>query len=341
MSEMHGGKHVARALKEQGVTHLFTLCGGHIMPIYEGCIDEGIRVIDVRHEQAAVMAADAVSRLTRNPGVAAVTAGPGVMNGITGVANHAEDGARRAAELALAQPGAAETARRAKDTFAEFDRRMKEWGVHAPPDKLRSSFAPAIERLARPHMLPGFFAGLADGTLLLDKPRAVDDLFEADTDLDLSDLLAEGAVDGFDEPGTVIWVEPDLSWTQAQAKDGHVAFTRTFGGARRSSVVTVDDAVTDWSEPASAVLSSYLTRLLARDHAEGAAAWIVDASGYQATLPAAYARVLGESALQVVLRAGLLAAEEKADEITPELARRGVMAYETAFHSLPTLGAIL
>ncbi len=87
MADIHGGKHVARALKDEGVTHIFTLCGGHIMPIYEGCLDEGIRVVDVRHEQAAVMAADAVTRLTRNPGVAAVTAGPGVMNGVTGVAN--------------------------------------------------------------------------------------------------------------------------------------------------------------------------------------------------------------------------------------------------------------
>src|SRR5438552_3966117 len=83
----HGGRLVARALKREGVTHLFTLCGGHIMPIYEGCLDEGIRVVDVRHEQAAVMAADGMSRVTRSPGVAAVTAGPGVMNGITGLAN--------------------------------------------------------------------------------------------------------------------------------------------------------------------------------------------------------------------------------------------------------------
>lgn len=88
MSEdYHGGRLIARALKREGVSHVFTLCGGHIMPIYEGCIDEGIRVVDVRHEQAAVMAADGMSRVTRNPGFAAVTAGPGVMNGITGLAN--------------------------------------------------------------------------------------------------------------------------------------------------------------------------------------------------------------------------------------------------------------
>jgi acetolactate synthase-1/2/3 large subunit len=85
---VHGGKLAARALKEAGVKVLFTLSGGHIMPIYDGCIDEGIDIIDVRHEQAAVHAADAWARC--NPGsvgVAAITAGPGVTDGVTGVAN--------------------------------------------------------------------------------------------------------------------------------------------------------------------------------------------------------------------------------------------------------------
>ncbi len=82
-----GGRLVARALKQQGVSHVFTLCGGHIMPIYEGCLDEGIRVVDVRHEQAAAMAADGWARVTGEPGVALVTAGPGVMNAVTGIAN--------------------------------------------------------------------------------------------------------------------------------------------------------------------------------------------------------------------------------------------------------------
>ncbi|MFN3286762.1 MAG: thiamine pyrophosphate-binding protein, partial [bacterium] len=78
---------VARALAREGVRALFTLCGGHIMPIYDGCLDEDIRVVDVRHEQAAVYAADAYARITRRPGVAAVTAGPGVMNAVTAIAN--------------------------------------------------------------------------------------------------------------------------------------------------------------------------------------------------------------------------------------------------------------
>ncbi|MCC6490420.1 MAG: hypothetical protein IT364_23245 [Candidatus Hydrogenedentes bacterium] len=84
----HGGKLVARTLKKAGVDCIFTLSGGHIMPIYDGCLDEGIRIIDVRHEQAATHAADAWSRV--NPGkigVAVVTAGPGVTDCVTGVAN--------------------------------------------------------------------------------------------------------------------------------------------------------------------------------------------------------------------------------------------------------------
>ena len=85
---VHGGKLAARALKQAGVEVLFTLPGGHIMPLYDGCIDEGIRIIDVRHEQAAVHAADSWARC--NPGsigVAAITAGPGVTDGVTGIAN--------------------------------------------------------------------------------------------------------------------------------------------------------------------------------------------------------------------------------------------------------------
>ena len=85
---MHAGKLTAKALKNAGVECVFTLSGGHIMPIYDGCIDEGIRIIDVRHEQAAVHAADAWARLHPGiPGCAIVTAGPGATDGVTGIAN--------------------------------------------------------------------------------------------------------------------------------------------------------------------------------------------------------------------------------------------------------------
>ncbi|GIV23290.1 MAG: thiamine pyrophosphate-binding protein [Bacteroidia bacterium] len=82
-----GGRLLARLLRDAGMTHLFTLSGGHIMEIYEGCADIGVPVIDFRHEQAAGFAAEAAARLTRKIGVCAVTAGPGVMNVVTAVAN--------------------------------------------------------------------------------------------------------------------------------------------------------------------------------------------------------------------------------------------------------------
>ncbi|MBI2432425.1 MAG: hypothetical protein HYV26_06100 [Candidatus Hydrogenedentes bacterium] len=85
---MHGGILTGRALKAAGVECIFTLSGGHVMPIYEGCLDEGIRIVDVRHEQAAAHAADAWSRVKPGKiGVAVVTAGPGVTDAVTGVAN--------------------------------------------------------------------------------------------------------------------------------------------------------------------------------------------------------------------------------------------------------------
>ena len=82
-----GGHLVAKALKNEGVDVIFTLCGGHIIDIYDGCLDEGIKIIDVRHEQAAAHAADGYARMTGRPGCAVVTAGPGTTDAITGIAN--------------------------------------------------------------------------------------------------------------------------------------------------------------------------------------------------------------------------------------------------------------
>ena len=70
MGYIHGGKVVARALRAENVPFVFTLCGGHVMSIYDGCLDEGIRVIDTRHEQTAGHAADGWARVTGQPGVA-------------------------------------------------------------------------------------------------------------------------------------------------------------------------------------------------------------------------------------------------------------------------------
>jgi acetolactate synthase I/II/III large subunit len=86
-SNIPGGHIVARALKAEGVSHVFTLCGGHVQSIYDGCIDQEIRVVDVRHEQSAAHAADGWARVSGEPGVAIVTAGPGVTDAVTAVAN--------------------------------------------------------------------------------------------------------------------------------------------------------------------------------------------------------------------------------------------------------------
>src|ERR1700737_4690159 len=81
-----GGHLVAKALKNEGVDTIFTLCGGHIIDIYDGCVDEGIRIIDVRHEQVAAHAPDGHARQTGTLGCGATTAGPGCTNAVTGIA---------------------------------------------------------------------------------------------------------------------------------------------------------------------------------------------------------------------------------------------------------------
>ena len=87
MAYVHGGRLVSQALKRHGISHVFTLCGGHVQAIYDGCLDDGIRVVDVRHEQTAGHCADGYARMTGQAGVAIVTAGPGVTDVVTAVAN--------------------------------------------------------------------------------------------------------------------------------------------------------------------------------------------------------------------------------------------------------------
>lgn len=83
----HAGAHAVAVAQRYGVTSLFTLSGGHVFPLYDGAVkaDPPVRLVDVRHEQTAVFAAEATARLTRTPGLAAVTAGPGVTNSISAV----------------------------------------------------------------------------------------------------------------------------------------------------------------------------------------------------------------------------------------------------------------
>ena len=113
---MNGGQIIAKVLQAQGVRFLFTLCGGHISPILVECKRLGLRVVDTRHEATAVFAADAVARLTGVPGVAAVTAGPGVTNTLTAVQN-----ARLAQSPVVLLGGATATVLRNRGALQDID----------------------------------------------------------------------------------------------------------------------------------------------------------------------------------------------------------------------------
>jgi len=89
--EFHGGRLIARRLRAHGVSRLFTLSGGHLFSIYDGCREEGIEIIDVRHEQTAAFAAEGWAKVTRELGVCALTAGPGVTNGMSALGSAHEN----------------------------------------------------------------------------------------------------------------------------------------------------------------------------------------------------------------------------------------------------------
>ena len=83
----HGGAHAVAAARRHGVQTMFTLSGGHVFPLYDGAVKAvpPMPIVDVRHEQTAVFAAEATARLTRGPGLAVLTAGPGVTNGVSAI----------------------------------------------------------------------------------------------------------------------------------------------------------------------------------------------------------------------------------------------------------------
>src|SRR5439155_13022172 len=91
-TRVHGGRLVARRLRAHGVRNLFTLSGGHLFSIYDGCRAEGIDIVDVRHEQTAAFAAEGWAKATRTIGVCALTAGPGVTNGMSAIASASQNG---------------------------------------------------------------------------------------------------------------------------------------------------------------------------------------------------------------------------------------------------------
>lgn len=154
MTQVHGGRLVSKALARHGVTHLFTLCGGHIQAIYDGCLDDGIRVVDVRHEQTAGHAADGYARVTGRPGVCAVTAGPGVTDAVTAVANAQRAGIPMiviggAGPRALADMGSLQDM-----NHVELMRPITKWSVAVPSTERIQEYIDSAFRIAQANV-PG------------------------------------------------------------------------------------------------------------------------------------------------------------------------------------------
>ncbi|MGB8332275.1 MAG: thiamine pyrophosphate-binding protein, partial [Polyangiales bacterium] len=138
-----GGAIIARVLSSRGVRQIFTLCGGHISPILVGAEANGIKVVDVRDEVSAVFAADAVARMTGIPGIAAVTAGPGVTNTVTAVKN-----AQLAQSPLLIFGGAAATLLKGRGALQDIDQislmeSITKWAVSI---KTVHSVRPTVEK---------------------------------------------------------------------------------------------------------------------------------------------------------------------------------------------------
>jgi acetolactate synthase-1/2/3 large subunit len=166
-------------LKAHGVTRLFTLSGGHLFSIYDGCREEGIDIVDVRHEQTAVFAAEGWAKATREPGVCALTAGPGVTNGMSGMASALQNGSPL-----LALGGRAPALRWGQGSLQEID--------HVP-------FVAPLTKLARTAESTAEIPGLVDEALAVAATAPTGPTF---LDFPLDHVFMEAEVDA-DAPGAL------------------------------------------------------------------------------------------------------------------------------------------
>src|SRR4051794_22053138 len=177
-TRVHGGRLVSATLKAHDVSHLFTLSGGHLFSIYDGCKHDGIAIVDTRHEQTAAFAAEGWAKATRTPGVAALTAGPGVTNGMSAMASAQQNGTPM-----LVLGGRAPAMRWGQGSLQEID--------HVP-------FVAPVTKYAATADAPDAIPGLVD--------RALRACVEAPTgpaflDFPLDHVFSEGTLpDGAAEP---------------------------------------------------------------------------------------------------------------------------------------------
>ncbi len=259
---LHGGRLAAKALKARGVSHLFTLSGGHLFTLYDGCREEGIEVVDFRHEQSAAFAAEGWAKATRTPGVCALTAGPGVTNGVSALASAAANGTP-----IVILGGRAPEMRWGSGSLQEID--------HLP---IVSPLAKTAETVKDPNLIGAATAAAFDaaaaiptGPAFLDYPLDVV-FMEADAEIPAAPTAAAaGAADGVERAAEllaaaerpVIMAGTGLYWSHGEAAlrelaerhripvflnglgrgclpaDHELAFSRTRGTALREADVAI------------------------------------------------------------------------------------------------------
>jgi acetolactate synthase I/II/III large subunit len=213
---VHGGRLVARALRSRGVSKLFTLSGGHLFSIYDGCKEEGIDVIDFRHEQSATFAAIGWAKATREPGICALTAGCGVTNGMSAIATAQADGVPL-----VALGGRAPEMRWGSGSLQEIDHLpfvkplVKSAITVKDPAKIARTTAEAIDTAAEPPLGPTF----------VDYPM---DIVFSESETEIPDPLsvAERIPDGVEEAAQLlaeaerpaIMAGTNLYWAQAESE---------------------------------------------------------------------------------------------------------------------------
>src|SRR3954452_7743185 len=206
---LHGGRLVAKRLRAHGVSKLFTLSGGHLFSIYDGCREEGIELVDVRHEQSAAFAAEGWAKAAREPGVAALTAGPGVTNGMSAMAAAQANGSPM-----LVLGGRAPAMRWGQGSLQEMD--------HVP-------FVRPVTKLARTAETTADIPALMDEALhvTLDPPTG-----PTFVDFPLDQVFMEAAVDA-DAPASL----PDHAAAPPEDADALDRAVELLGSAQRPVVM--------------------------------------------------------------------------------------------------------
>jgi acetolactate synthase-1/2/3 large subunit len=216
--EGHAGAAAAEALRRHGIEVVFTLSGGHIFPLYDGLVPRGIRLLDTRHEQTAAFAAEGWSKVTRRTGVCALTAGPGVTNAVSPLANASQSGTPL-----LAIGGRAPAMRWGAGSLQELDHlpivsSLTRLAVTASsPEGLAADMERALLAAATPHRGPAFVdvpldvfaspASLPDGPVAQVPPRAAPD---DESVARIAGLLVEA-----ERP--VLMAGADVYWDRAEA----------------------------------------------------------------------------------------------------------------------------